>query len=150
MEIRIAAALVMRSDGATLLVRKRGTSAFMQPGGKIDGAEAPIDALRRELLEEVGLSIAPEDAEYLGCFSAPAAYEAGCTVSADLFRLASDAPVEARSEIAEARWIRGEAALDLPLAPLTRDVVLSLIARGDQAVSAREAGRVAVNVSSSA
>lgn len=34
--IRIAAALLIGTDGRTLLVRKRGTQAFMQPGGKID------------------------------------------------------------------------------------------------------------------
>jgi 8-oxo-dGTP diphosphatase len=31
--IQIAAALLIGPDGRTLLVRKRGTEAFMQPGG---------------------------------------------------------------------------------------------------------------------
>ena len=47
--IRIAAALLIGSDGQTLLVRKRGTQAFMQPGGKIDAGEQPVEALAREL-----------------------------------------------------------------------------------------------------
>ncbi|EPM86442.1 NUDIX hydrolase, partial [Pseudomonas syringae pv. actinidiae ICMP 18804] len=34
--INIAAALLIGADGRTLLVRKRGTQAFMQPGGKIE------------------------------------------------------------------------------------------------------------------
>jgi len=34
--IRIAAAVLIGPDGRTLLVRKRGTEAFMQPGGKIE------------------------------------------------------------------------------------------------------------------
>lgn len=34
--IRIAAALLVRNDGRTLLVRKRGSASFIQPGGKID------------------------------------------------------------------------------------------------------------------
>ena len=33
---RIAAGLIVSSTGRTLLVRKRGTTAFMQPGGKIE------------------------------------------------------------------------------------------------------------------
>jgi len=37
--IRIAAALLIEPNGQTLLVRKRGTQAFMQPGGKIDAGE---------------------------------------------------------------------------------------------------------------
>lgn len=47
MEICIAAAAILQEDRATLLVRKLGTSAFMQPGGKIDGDEPPVVTLRR-------------------------------------------------------------------------------------------------------
>ena len=34
--IRIVAALIVNADGHVLLVRKRDTTAFMQPGGKIE------------------------------------------------------------------------------------------------------------------
>ena len=37
--IRIAAALIRRADGRTLLVRKHNTQTFMQPGGKIEASE---------------------------------------------------------------------------------------------------------------
>ncbi|MGB9089319.1 MAG: NUDIX domain-containing protein, partial [Pseudomonas farsensis] len=57
--IRIAAALLVDPQGRTLLVRKRGTEAFMQPGGKIDAGETPAAALARELHEELGLRIDP-------------------------------------------------------------------------------------------
>ncbi|WP_456681551.1 NUDIX domain-containing protein [Bradyrhizobium sp. USDA 3311] len=43
-----------RSDGRVLLVRKKATESFMQPGGKIEIGEHPQDALRRELSEELG------------------------------------------------------------------------------------------------
>src|SRR5689334_25439222 len=33
-QIRIAAAVICDADGRMLLVRKRGTNAFMQPGGR--------------------------------------------------------------------------------------------------------------------
>jgi 8-oxo-dGTP diphosphatase len=126
-EIRIAAAALMREDGATLLVRKRGTSAFMQPGGKIDGDEAPISALCRELLEELGLVIQPEEAEYLGCFSSPAANETNCTVTAEIFRLVTEKDITVQSEIEEALWVYSATQDDLNLAPLTRNKVLPLI-----------------------
>ena len=127
MEIRIAAAAIMRSDGATLLVRKRGTSAFMQPGGKIDGGESALDALRRELSEELGLIIQPEQADYIGRFSAPAANEPDCTVSAELFRLDVNEEFRVLAEIEEARWVTRTTYKDIPLAPLTEYEILPVI-----------------------
>ena len=38
--IRIVAALIRDEAGRVLLVRKRGTETFMQPGGKRDPGEA--------------------------------------------------------------------------------------------------------------
>ena len=43
--IRIAAAVVTDIAGRSLLVRKRGSSIFMQPGGKIESGESALDAL---------------------------------------------------------------------------------------------------------
>ena len=85
--IRIAAALLIGADGRTLLVRKRGTQAFMQPGGKIDAGESAAEALVRELHEELGLVIAPEHAQFLGEFSAVAANEPGFEVNCQLYQL---------------------------------------------------------------
>ena len=127
MEIRIAAAAITRADGATLLVRKRGTTAFMQPGGKIDGEETPIAALCRELSEELGLSIRPEEASYLGLFSAPAANEPGYVVTAEMFLLSTDADIQPQAEIEEILWLHPEDAEGLELAPLTKDKVLPAI-----------------------
>ena len=52
--IWIAAAIIDDGLGKILLVRKSGTAAFMQPGGKIGENETPLAALRRELLEDWG------------------------------------------------------------------------------------------------
>ena len=122
--IRIAAALLIGSNGHTLLVRKRGTQAFMQPGGKIDAGEQPAEALARELFEELNLRIDPSDATYLGDFSAPAANEPGFTVHAELFQVHIDVPVTPAAEIEEVRWIDPAGDGGLHLAPLTRDLIL--------------------------
>ena len=124
MTIRIAAALLIGSDGRTLLVRKRGTQAFMQPGGKIDAGEQPVEALARELHEELNLRIDPGQASYLGHFSAPAANEPGFTVQAELFQVHIDGAVSPAAEIEEVCWIDPASDGGLHLAPLTRDHIL--------------------------
>ncbi|WP_053123454.1 NUDIX domain-containing protein [Pseudomonas sp. P1.31] len=122
--IRIAAALLIGPDGRTLLVRKRGTTAFMQPGGKIEAHELPVHALARELEEELDLQIDPAQATFLGQFSAPAANEPGCVVQADIFQLTINADVSPAAEIEEVIWIDPATDGDVVLAPLTRDVIL--------------------------
>lgn len=124
--IRIAAALLIDPQGRTLLVRKRGTQAFMQPGGKIDAGESPQAALVRELHEELGLRLDPTQAVYLGQFSAPAANEPGFEVQAELFRVDSAEDVAPAAEIEEVVWLAADQAPDLELAPLTRDLILPL------------------------
>ncbi|WP_413792425.1 MULTISPECIES: NUDIX hydrolase [unclassified Pseudomonas] len=122
--IRIAAALLLGPDGRTLLVRKRGTRAFMQPGGKIEPHEQPAQALARELEEELGLRIDPAQARHLGVFSAPAANEPGFTVQAEVFLLNIDVPVSPAAEIEEVCWIDPAGDSGRVLAPLTGEVIL--------------------------
>ncbi|AGZ33868.1 NUDIX domain-containing protein [Pseudomonas sp. SWI6] len=124
--IRIAAALLIDPQGRTLLVRKRGTQAFMQPGGKIDAGESPAQALVRELHEELGLRVDPDAAVHLGRFSAPAANEPGFEVQAELFRVDCAEAVAPAAEIEEVIWLSAEEATALDLAPLTRDLILPL------------------------
>jgi 8-oxo-dGTP diphosphatase len=124
--IRIAAALIEDDRGRLLLVRKAGTRAFMQAGGKIEPGETAIAALRRELAEELGLAIEPTAAIYLGRFTAAAANEPGHLVEAELFHLRSDNAGAMAAEIAETIWVDRTQAARLELAPLTRDHVLTV------------------------
>jgi 8-oxo-dGTP pyrophosphatase MutT (NUDIX family) len=124
--LRIAAAMLVRADGRTLLVRKRGTTIFMQPGGKIDSGETAQRALVRELREELGISIDIQSLVPLGQFSAPAAHEAGVTVDAALFMVECDQTVQPAAEIEEAVWIESDALRDFPIAPLTDNYALPL------------------------
>lgn len=122
--IRIAAALMSRSDGRVLLVRKKATESFMQPGGKIEIGEHPQDALRRELSEELGIDIDPSEMTYVGRYTAPAANEPGRQVDAEVFRIVIAHPVAPGAEIEEILWLDPSTPGAVKLAPLTRDNLL--------------------------
>ncbi|KRB62137.1 DNA mismatch repair protein MutT [Rhizobium sp. Root708] len=123
--IQIAAALLTRNGDETLLVRKKGTSAFMQPGGKLEPDETAEQALVRELQEELGLEISSPSMRYLGHFQAGAANEPDHLVVADVFEVEiGDQIARPTAEIAEIRWISINGAASVPLAPLTRDHIL--------------------------
>ena len=122
--IRIAAAIINNTHGHTLLVRKLGTQAFIQPGGKINPNETPLDALHRELAEE--LNCTPLRTRFCGQFSAPAVNEPRHVVEATVYFVAIEGPVAPASEIAEIAWVDPKNPGQLQIAPLTRDHVLPL------------------------
>lgn len=127
--IRIAAAVIRDGSGKLLLVRKRGTSAFMQAGGKIEPDEAPAAALARELREELGVVVDPAMASHLGFFSAPAANEPDARVEAELFELSLTGEPIPAAEIEEMIWLDPDLANETDLAPLTADIVVPRYAR---------------------
>ena len=127
--IRIVAALVQDEARRVLLVRKKGTRAFMQPGGKLRHSESHLAALERELGEELSCSLRPGSPAFLGTFTAPAANESGCLVEAALYRVELEGEISAASEIDEVVWLDLHSSDQIELAPLTRDNVLPLAMR---------------------
>ena len=117
--IRVSAAVITDADGRLLLVRKAGTTAFMQPGGKPEPGEDAAQTLIRELAEEIGVHVTERDLTALGEFTAPAANEPGFSVVADVLRvdIGEQQPV-ADAEIEELRWVDADAASGLEVAPL--------------------------------
>lgn len=123
--IRVSAAVIRDASGRLLLVRKTGTTAFMQPGGKPETGEGPAETLVRELREELGVDVAVDDLRARGVFRAAAANEAGHTVVADVFDVAlGRQEPRAAAEIAELRWVGESEAQALEVAPLARDYFL--------------------------
>lgn len=123
--IHVSAAVITDADGRLLLVRKSGTTAFMQPGGKPEPGETPAETLARELAEEIGIRVAPEALEPLGSFTATAANEPGFAVVADVFGvdIGDQQPIP-DAEIAELRWVTAATASGIEIAPLAREFFL--------------------------
>ena len=124
--ISVVAALIRDDLGRMLVVRKRGTAAFMQPGGKRDAGEDDLTALDRELGEELGCRMVPGSARPLGQFDCVAANEPGWRVQASVYAVNVRGDVVPQAEIAEVLWIDPVAPVSIVLAPLTRDHVLPL------------------------
>ncbi|WP_206540794.1 NUDIX hydrolase [Nocardiopsis potens] len=122
--LHVAAVCFEDDRSRVLTVRKRGTDAFMLPGGKLEPGETPAEAAVREVREEIGVELALGDLSPLGSWSGPAANEPDTGVTATVFTAPlTRAPAPAR-EIAESRWIApGDTGLDAVLAPLLSEYV---------------------------
>jgi DNA polymerase III epsilon subunit-like protein/8-oxo-dGTP pyrophosphatase MutT (NUDIX family) len=124
--LRIAAAVVTDPGGRSLLVRKRGSAVFMQPGGKIESGESALTALTRELREELGLVVDPAETEYIGSYRAIAANEENTVVRAEVFFLVTHETPVAGAEIEELLWVERLDDIEVEVAPLSRDSLLPL------------------------
>jgi 8-oxo-dGTP pyrophosphatase MutT (NUDIX family) len=135
--LAIAAACLIDAQGRLLLVRKRGTQAFMLPGGKREPGETALAALQRELLEELNLALPAEALNVLGQFHAPAANEPDTWIDADIFIAPLNQSVAAAAELEELAWLDLQAPERDDLAPLLRLHVLPrLLAKHVNAVPA--------------
>lgn len=126
-DIHVSAAIIHDEAGRVLVVRKQGTTKFMQPGGKPEAGENPAQTLARELDEELGLKVDDAQLRPLGRFVSAAANEPGHRVIADAFALTIEADtVTVQAELAELRWITPADVDTLPLAPLSVEHLLPL------------------------
>ena len=126
-DIRVSAAVIVDRMGRVLVVRKQGTTRFMQPGGKPEPGETAAQTLIRELDEELSLHVEESDLEPLGTFVSAAANEPGHRVIADAFAMhAEPEDVVVQAELAELRWLEPGDRTSVPLAPLSEEHLLAL------------------------
>jgi 8-oxo-dGTP diphosphatase len=126
--IVVSAVCVFDGAGRLLTVRKKGTDKFMHPGGKPEAGESAAQAASRELAEEVGIVLAPDQLELLGIWWADAANEAATQIEATVFTAPGAWSARPCAEIAEIRWLDLGGELPDDLAPLLTDHVLPALA----------------------
>jgi ADP-ribose pyrophosphatase YjhB (NUDIX family) len=120
----VAAAIVQ--EGRLLVVSKQAApDVFYLPGGKPDAGEGPLEALFRELDEELGVE--PLEPRLLGHVEAVAALE-GVPMKLTLFEAHIDRTPRPAAELAALRWISGRER-DVRLSPALTDHVLPLLRR---------------------
>lgn len=117
--IRIVAAVIANAKEEVLLVRKRGSSIFIQPGGKIEPHEDPLAALERELHEELGVRLEVTSAIRLGEFEDCAVNEPGRRVRAQAYLCRVDGVPAPCAEIEELAWVSVAGVHQVPIAPLS-------------------------------
>lgn len=101
---KIGAAILR--DERLLVVRKRLTpEVFIIPGGKPEGTETHEETLKRELDEELGVTVT--SASYIGSFEDVAEFEER-PIRMDVYYTEIGGEPEPRQEIAEVRWIDRE------------------------------------------
>lgn len=105
MTLFVTASVCVLRDGSLLTVRKRGTTKFMLPGGKLEPGETPRACAVREATEEIGLALEPDRLTELGDWTSPAANEPGALVQSTVFLAPSGQPEpQPLGEIEELRW----------------------------------------------
>ncbi len=122
--IRTVVAVIADECGCVLLVRKRGSEFFIQPGGKRESGEDSLTTLARELREEIGVGFDPARAIPLGEFEAHAVHEPGRRVRAEAFVVAIEGEPRAAAEIEELAWVDPGDPGYLNIAPLSRRHIL--------------------------
>lgn len=126
--INIAAAIIMDDKGRLLLVRKRGTLFFMQPGGKIEPGEDARSALIRELSEELNLELTLEELIPVGEFTDIAANEPGHLLHACMFSTGiCTQEIQPAAEIEEILWLSPSDISSTRLAPLTANKIVQRV-----------------------
>jgi len=126
--LTLSALVIRDAGGKLLLVRKRGTSKFMQPGGKLEPGETFAAAAVRELEEELGIRVPEPELQDLGRWYGPAANEADTFIDAGIFACSLRQPPVAAAEIDEILWLHpANAAGRADLAPLLTEHILPLL-----------------------
>lgn len=107
--IRKCAAIIIQNK-KLLVVRKRGTTVFISPGGKIEPGETQRCCLRRELREELGVELIR--ATFFGTFERPSAFEK-MDLQTHVWSTEVSGNYQALAEIEELRWITGSAEISV-------------------------------------
>lgn len=99
-------AWVRLENGRILCARPRGKDIFYIPGGKREGAESDLQALLREINEELAVTLLPETVRHAGTYEAD---QAGGHPDATVVRMSCytgdySGTLCARSEIDEFAW----------------------------------------------
>lgn len=125
-QIYFAGAMLTNVEGHLLVVRKKGSLYYMMPGGKIEETETPLQALIRELQEEIGLTVKQDDLHFIGTHQTEAVNEQKTQIKGYVYALAitEQEIAKAQAEIEEILWLTPESYQQYKMAHLLEEFVL--------------------------
>jgi 8-oxo-dGTP diphosphatase len=127
-------AWVRVENGRILCARSRGKDVFYIPGGKREAGETELDALLREIREELTVDLVPETVRDFGVYRAQAhAHADGVLVVMSCYTAEYQGTPSASGEIEELDWL-GYADRD-QVAPVDQLLFDDLRAAGQLAVA---------------
>jgi 8-oxo-dGTP diphosphatase len=97
-------AWVHLENGRILCARPRGKDVFYIPGGKREGAESDLQTLRREISEELTVTLLPGTERHVGTYQA--SQPDGLMVRMSCYAAGYTGTLAASSEIDELAWFR--------------------------------------------
>ena len=104
MQLHTAGLLVIK-DKQLLLAFSKNKQCFYLPGGKVDAGETAVQALCREIEEELNVSLSEDQLKFYSHISAPAYGETkGIIMEQDCFLLDHEIHPKAAGEIGELRY----------------------------------------------
>ncbi|HWC14520.1 MAG TPA: NUDIX hydrolase [Actinomycetota bacterium] len=114
---QIAVGAIIQREGELLMVKRAREPAlglWSIPGGRVGTGELLADALRREVLEETGLTI--EVGELAGILEVPGP-DFHYVILDHFATIVADADPRAGSDVSDVRWVRVEDIGDLECTP---------------------------------
>lgn len=101
---------VLIKDRKVLAGRNKDKIFFLTPGGGVEKGETPKQALVRELIEEVQITVNEDDLEEFGIFYAPSAGHEESILRMDVFLVKNWEPQEPipDNEVEEIAWINSQ------------------------------------------
>ena len=135
MIVEVAAAVILRADGAFLLAKRPQGKVYAGwwefPGGKVEAGEPPQDALGRELHEELGIDVKRAWPWLTRVFTYPHA-----TVRLNFFRVTAWSGEPHPKEGQDLAWQRLDEPMLEPMLPANAPILASLALPSEYSISA--------------